>query len=159
MVSTPCSLSPTASIIPYSCQYTLFVIYQWRELPQVSFLSRQNTSFVATKLLCVVFVATNASFVAASLLLSLPPMTVISHCLNHPTQQSVLCSLSPMACIIPDSTTSSLLSSPGIFMIKALQFLGNNLRGSGVETERESGEMTQFPAGPQGPWSDQGGTN
>ena len=24
-------------------------MYRWRELPQVSFLSRQNTSFVATK--------------------------------------------------------------------------------------------------------------
>ena len=38
------------------------VLYHWRELPQVSFLSTQNTSFVATEI-CLrhVFVATNIS--------------------------------------------------------------------------------------------------
>ena len=49
--------------------------YHWRELPQVSFLSRQNTSIVTTKVclprqqFCrdkIMFVATNICFVATS---------------------------------------------------------------------------------------------
>ena len=36
----------------------VLVLYHWRELPQVSFLSRRNKSFVETKVCKHIFVAT-----------------------------------------------------------------------------------------------------